>query len=434
MEFSTLLVLLIGLAIGAVAGLLVARALGKSELAVARAEKATALARVDEVSASQEAMANQFKVLSAEVLDRSAERAEANADERLARTELVMAPLAESLSELNRRLVEVERGRASFAAQLSAQVTSVTQAEENLRRETASLTTALRKPQVRGAWGELTLKRVVETAGMLNHVHFYEQQTTTTSTDSTIRPDLKVMLGDDTFIYVDSKVPLTSFLEAYEAEDEGVRASRLAAFGRTVRGHVDALSKKTYWKAETANPEFVVLFIPSEALAAEALTQQPDLLEYAHGRGIVLASPTTLIGLLRAVSYGWKQAVLAESAHEVFDLARELYARLSTMGGHFDKLGRALTSSVKSYNETVGSLEGRVLVQARKFKDLELTEADLPTPSPVELSPRQLSAAELIDAEWAAVEPAVDDLALEASATAKSKRGTGRGDAAQLGA
>ncbi|MGI5952669.1 MAG: DNA recombination protein RmuC, partial [Brooklawnia sp.] len=297
---------------------------------------------------------------------------------------------------LNTRLGDVARDRAAMSAQLGEQVRTVQTTGETLRREANALSTALRRPQVRGAWGELQLKRVVEIAGMVEYCDFYQQASGTTSADKRIRPDMKVMLGEGKFVFVDAKVPLAAFLDAHETDDPAERADRLRQFAENVRGHIDALSGKEYWKADTGSPEFVVLFIPSEALAAEALSQRPDLHEYAAARNIILATPTTLIGLLRSVAYGWKQAALADSAAEVLALGRELYDRLVTMGAGFHKLGRALQSSVNHYNATVGSLEARVLVTARRFRDLKVTEAELSPPAGVEKSPRMLTAAELL--------------------------------------
>lgn len=395
----TLVHLLIALLIGAFVGWLIGHSLSRAGLATVRAERDSALSQVRESEAAKEIMTNQFKVLSSEVLTRQTAIADAEAAERLDRTKQLLSPLDESLRELNRRLVEVERERSNFTSQLAQQVTAVTLAEENLRRETSSLATALRKPQVRGAWGELTLRRVVEISGMLNHVHFFEQSTTVNSGESVMRPDLQVLLGDGAFVYVDSKVPLSSFLDAYDADDAERRDAFLTSFGRTVRNHVDALAAKKYHTAGIGTPEFVVLFIPSESLSAQALHQQPDLMEYAAGKGIVLASPSTLIGMLRAISYGWKQANLAENAAEVFELGRELYARLSTLGGYVDKLGRSLHGSVEAYNQAVGSLESRVFVTARKFNQLELIDDELKPLSAVEQAPRSLSAPELLEGE-----------------------------------
>lgn len=368
-----------------------------SRLASMEAQRDAALQRAADLAADRVTLLDRFKVLSAETLAQQSRTVEASAEQRLQATEQVLAPVKESLQAMNERLAEVERSRASFTAELREQVRSVTVTGENLRRETNVLSTALRKPQVRGAWGELQLKRVVEIAGMVEHCDFLQQTTTTTSGDATIRPDMKVMLGEGKFLYVDSKVPLAAFLDAQEARDEASRNERLASFARNVKAHVDQLSGKRYWTADVGTPEFVVLFIPSEALAAEALSQLPDLHEYAAGKNIILATPTTLIGLLRAVAYSWKQAALADSAAEVFVLGRELYDRLGTLGSNFDKLGRSLQSSLKNYNAAVASMEGRVMVTARRFRDLQVTDTELRSPGAIDEPLRQISAPELVE-------------------------------------
>jgi DNA recombination protein RmuC len=283
-------------------------------------------------------------------------------------------------------------------------VQTVQQTGETLRRETAALVTALRKPQIRGSWGETQLKRVAEIAGMIDRCDF-DLQRTMAADDRTLRPDMRVNLAEGKHVYVDSKVPLTAFLEAAEAGDDAGRTDALARYGRHVRTHVDQLSAKQYWKGGET-PEFVVLFLPSEAFFAAALDVVPDLYDYAAQRDVVLATPTTLIGLLRAVAYGWRQAALAESAAEVFRLGRELHERLGVMGSRLDKLGRALQSSVKAYNETVATVESRVMVQARRFNDLKVTEAELTGLTQLEATTRQIQAPELVE-DATQVEPMV---------------------------
>ena len=367
-----------------------------ARLAAAEAQRDAAVKLAEELGASRDALVQQFKLLSAETLKEQGQRADAVAEQRLAATRALMDPVEKSLSQLNERITQVEKERSQLAAGLREQVSTVVAASENLRRETYALSTALRRPQVRGAWGELQLRRVVEVSGMLDHCDFYEQASDVTSADARIRPDLKVMLGGDKFVYVDSKVPLAAYLDAMEADSDTDRQAKLQQFGEHVKGHVDKLSAKEYWKVDSHSPEFVVLFIPNEALAAEALTQRPDLHEYAAGRNIILATPTTLIGMLRAVAYGWKQAALADSAAEVFTLGRELHDRLSTMGGHFSRLGRSLQSSVNAYNATLGSLEGRVLVSARRLRDLRVTDKELEGLKGVDESAKLMSAPELL--------------------------------------
>jgi len=366
-------------------------------LAAAQAHRDAALARAAELGADRESMVNQFKLLSAETLERQGRSADASAEQRLRATEQLMRPVRESLEAFHARLAEVEKERVRLSTELVGQVQSVQATGERLRHETRSLVTALRKPHVRGHWGEQQLRRVVEISGMLEHCDFVTQQTTSTSADQVIRPDLKVLLDDDRFVWVDSKVPLSAFLDAHETDDDAVRERSLQLFAKNVRTHIDQLSAKSYFKSDVGTPEFVVLFLASEALAAEAFSQAPDLNEYAGARNIVLASPTTLIALLKAVAYGWKQAALAESAAEVSGLARELYDRLSTMGGHFDRVGRSLTASVRAYNEAVGSIEGRVFPTARRLRDLHVTGKQLDQVNPVEAAVRPITAPELVE-------------------------------------
>ncbi|MCL1840458.1 MAG: DNA recombination protein RmuC [Propionibacteriaceae bacterium] len=308
-----------------------------------------------------------------------------------------LAPVQTALSQLNGRLGEIEKGRAALTAELHAQVNLMAMANEGLRRETGALTTALRTPQVRGSWGETQLHRVAEIAGMVDHCDFVEQETTRTSADDVIRPDMKVLLGDGRFCYVDSKAPLAAFLDAQLADDEDEREADLRRFADNVRVHIDQLSAKGYWKAGPGTPEFVVLFLPSDALATAALGIQPDLLDYASQRNIVLATPTSLIGLLRAISYGWKQSALTRAAGDVITLGRELYDRLARLGGLADALGQSLTRTVDAYNKTIGSLEGRVLVTARKLGTLEVSDKQIDAPRAVETTVRSLSAGELLD-------------------------------------
>lgn len=396
METTSLLAMVLALLIGAVVGALVARSKGETEVVRARAERDAAVLRAEQLVGDREALTHQFKVMSDEALAAQEERNRAT----------LLTPVADGLAALNQQLNQVEQQRAAASAQLREQVRMVMSTGEDLRRETNALSTALRKPQVRGAWGELQLRRVVEIAGMVEHCDFYEQASDQTSADVRIRPDLKVMLGDQKFVYVDAKVPLSAFLDAQQTTDADAQQRLLGQFAENVKTHVDQLSAKQYWKADTHSPEFVVLFIPSETLAAEALAQRPDLHEYASARNIIIATPTTLIGLLRAVAYGWRQAALADSAAQVFELGRELYDRLATMGGAFNKLGRSLQASVNHYNSTVASLEARVLVTARRFRDLKVTDAELQPSLGVEQSPRQLTAPELLAAaEWELVAP-----------------------------
>lgn len=370
----------------------------RSEVGRAEAERDAAVARAEELAADRDTMAARFKALSAEALDKQGKSADASAELRLRQTEALLTPVRQSLESFNTRLAEVEKERVRMSADLKSQVAAVQVTGQELRQETRALVTALRKPQVRGAWGEMQLKRVVEVAGMVEHCDF-RQQHTAEGEDGRIRPDMLVHLSEDKLVFVDAKMPLTAFLDAHETDDDADRTRYLEQFARNVRSHVDTLSGKKYWGATDATPEFVVLFLPSEALAAEALHILPELHEYAAAKDVIIATPTTLIAMLRAIAYGWKQALLAGNAAEVSQLGQELYDRLAKMGDHFGKLGRALQSSVKAYNETVGSMEGRVFVSARKFSDLQVSAKPLPRLDGVSEAVRPLAAAELVSSD-----------------------------------
>lgn len=374
----------------------------EAQRVAAVAERDAALARAKEIAADRAALEKEFTLISGRALDEQGRKADASAERRLQETAQLMAPIKESLAAFNARLGEVEKARVDMARELAEQVKSVQHTGERLRRETAALSTALRRPQVRGAWGELQLKRIAELAGMVEHCDFVQQATSTTSEDRVIRPDMKVTLTEGKFVYVDAKVPLQGFLDAQEADDDRDREAHLAQFARNVKGHVDALGAKNYFKADPGTPEFVVMFIPLESLGAEALRLVPDLHEYASGRNVVVATPATLIAMLRAIAHGWRQAALAEAAAQVSQLGRELYDRLGKLGSNVDKLGRALSSAVKAYNASVGSLETRVLVSARRFRDLNVTDAELKRPLAVDEPLRPIAAPELV-ADAAAV-------------------------------
>ncbi|NKY40013.1 DNA recombination protein RmuC, partial [Cellulomonas septica] len=268
-------------------------------------------------------------------------------------------------------------------------------ASEQLRGETAQLVTALRSSQVRGRWGEVQLRRVVEAAGMLAHVDFVEQEQVRTD-DGLLRPDMVVRLAGGKHVVVDAKVAFLGFLEASQTDDPAVRADRLAAHARHVRKHVDDLASKRYWDQFAPAPEFVVMFVPAESFLHAAADQDPTLVEYAFERNVVLATPVTLLTLLRTVAYAWRQDALASNAQAVLSLGKELHGRLATMGAHLTRLGRAIDSAAGAYNQAVGSLETRVLVSARRFADLHVVDGDLPTPTPVNPQLSVVSAPELV--------------------------------------
>ena len=305
------------------------------------------------------------------------------------------AVVRERLDRLHDQLRDMAQHGVSWQSQLRQQVEDVRHSTDVLRRETTALSTALRKPQVRGRWGELHLRRVVEVAGLVERCDFDEQ---VSSADGRVRPDLVVHLAGGKQVVVDAKVPLDAFLDATHAESDEERDAHLARHARQLRQHADALAAKSYWRALPVTPEFVVLFVPGDSFLAAALEAEPGLLEHAAAKQVVLATPTTLIALLRTVAYAWTQQTVADKAREIHDLGRDLHERLSTMSGHLDRLGRSLTAAVSAYNRTVGSLENRVLVSARRFSELGVGGQPIETPAPVVDAARPLSAAELLEA------------------------------------
>jgi DNA recombination protein RmuC len=292
------------------------------------------------------------------------------------------AELIEGLDRLSDQMRDLDHQRSSWQGQLSQQVLDMRMATDTLRRETQTLSTALRKPQVRGRWGEMHLKRAVELAGLVDRCDFTEQAHTRTD-DGVQRPDLVVHLVGGRRVVVDAKVPLDAFLDATGTDDEDEREAHLVRHARQLRAHVELLSSKRYWRAQVGSPEFVVLFVPAESFLSAALTADRDLLDDAAARQVVLATPTTLIALLRTVAHGWREERLTDQAQEIHRLGRELHERLSTLVTHVDTVGRSLNAAVGHYNAAVGSLESRVLVSARRLGDLGVTDDVLPGPRPV---------------------------------------------------
>jgi DNA recombination protein RmuC len=373
------LVLLAGIAIGVVIGYLLAR----SRMAAATAT-AEAHARAAEEKAVFIEGATRDK--NALIDGKMAERFD---------VEALVGPMRETLGRVERQLRESDQARIRSHAELAQQVEFTRRGAEELGVQTRALVTALRRPEARGRWGEMQLRRVVELAGMVPHCDFDEQVTFSGPGGQDVRPDMVVRLAGGKNIVVDSKVSLAAYLEAAEATSDAVRDARLEAHARHLRTHVDQLGGKAYWSALPSAPEFVILFIPGEAFLAPALEVDPGLLEYALSHRVHIATPTTLVSMLRTAQYAWQQQALSENARAVFELGRELHERLSGLGRHVEKLGRSLTSTVTAYNAAVGSLESRVLVSARRLSELGIVEGDLAAPRAVTDTARPLSAPEL---------------------------------------
>lgn len=302
-----------------------------------------------------------------------------------------MLPLKESLERMDRQIQGVEKVRQEAYGNLQAQVAT-------LSERAGSLTNALRTPHVRGRWGEAQLRNVVEYAGMVEYCDYVAQATTTTDS-GTLRPDLVVRIPGGKNVVVDAKAPLTAYLDSFDTSDETQRERHLASHARQVREHVTKLSAKAYWRQFDPSPDVVVMFLPDESYLRVALEQDTTLQEYAWSSNVILASPNTLMILLRTVAMAWQQETIADSAREVSELGRELYKRLATMGAHVSRLGKSLDGAVKAYNETVGSLERQVLVQARRFEQHGITGVAPPELQPIERQTRALAAAELVEGD-----------------------------------
>jgi DNA recombination protein RmuC len=417
MNVAAVLVAVLALVSGLGIGWLLARSRGQLEIATLtatlEAERAAALAREESQARAEVRLREAFDSLAGDALKRNNEAfaelaaaklatakatAEGDLAQRQQAIEGMVTPLRETLDRVASQLNQVERERAGSYSKLLEQVAMMRTTSEQLQKETTQLVSALRAPQVRGRWGEMQLERAVEAAGMTEHID-YVTQTTVAGPDGRLRPDLVVRLVGGKSVVVDSKVAFSGYLEAMEARDEATRAQRLKAHARHLRDHIDALGAKSYFEHFAPSPEFVVCFVPADAFLDAALREDPTLLERAFEQNVVVATPSTLVALLRTIAYTWRQEALAANAAEVHRLGRELYQRLSTMGGHIDKLGRSLNTAVGDYNKTVASLESRVLVTARKMVDLDVvTAADaMPPPNQITETARSAQAPELAE-------------------------------------
>lgn len=397
---------ILGVVLGLVTGWAVARSRAQQAVATLVSERAVALERqhaaerkVFELQEDRQQRSAEFEALAAKVLASTSRSLLDQADERFKRAhqaseaELakreeavrqLVEPLRTTLGDVKQEVTSAEKARIEAHAALQEQVVQMRSSSDLLRTETSQLVTALRAPQVRGRWGELQLRRVVEAAGMLSHIDFDEQVSLATD-DGLLRPDLVVHLPGDKHVVVDAKTPFSGYLEAMEATDEATRANRLGAHARHVRKHIDDLGAKAYWDQLPNTPEFVVMFLPAETFLQAALEQDPGILETAFTKNVVLATPTTLVALLRTVAYTWRQEQLTSEAQQVLTVGRELHKRLGTMGTHLTSLSTRINGVVDAFNKLNSSLDRNVVTQARRFSELQGLESNLETPPPLEI-------------------------------------------------
>ena len=408
-----------------------------------RAERESAQLRLAELKADQQRLKDEFSALSAKALAANNEAFLQQAEQRLKRAEEVsqaelakreeavrslVEPLTKTLDHVRTEMTTAEKARAEAHGALAEQVRAMQTSSEALRTETAQLVNALRAPQVRGRWGELQLRRVVEAAGMLAHVDFTEQQTVR-GDDGLLRPDLVVHLPGEKNVVVDSKVAFNGYLEAMEAADETVRNRRLDAHARHVRNHIDSLGAKAYWEALSATPEFVVMFVPAETFLNAALDKDPTLWERAFEKNVVIATPATLVALLRTVGYTWRQDKLAAEAQQVFEVGRELHKRLGTVGKHLTDLSKKLNGTVEQFNKLNKSLDSTLVTQVRRFSELQGLEPAIEVPPPLEVLAVPAAKPDLYAGED---RPAIAATPFDAEAERRAALGDGKEETAAL--
>jgi DNA recombination protein RmuC len=373
------------------------------------------------LEASKVSLSDHFKAISAEILERNGqaflevakasiaqqhEAAKGDLERREVAIGALVQPVKESLAKLDQKIGQVELDRVGERESLLQTLKQMNEAQQAVRAEAGNLVKALRTPNVRGVWGEMQLKRVVELAGMLNHCDFDEQDARVTDGRS-LRPDLVVRLPGDRCIFVDAKTPLLAYLDGIDAHDENAKKAKLRDHARQLRDKITQLSDKEYWAQAGQAPEFTILFLPGESILTAALECDPSLLEWGFGRSVIVATPMTLIAVLKAAAYGWKQQTIATKAREVSELGAELYRRLADFGEHMERIGSGLASATQNYNRAVGSLESRVLVQARRFEQLAAKSGkkEIATLEPVEVTPRAMESREPAGADVDADSP-----------------------------
>lgn len=384
MQIATVLLLLVALAGGLLLGALIARFAAAAELARTRAERDVLRERL----AGCEARSQEDRQTASE-----------------------LAPLRSALGRMESQVRDLERDRAEQFGSVGERLGEVARQTAQLREQTASLSGALNSSGVRGTWGEAQLRRILEHSGMLPRCDFDEQVSAVGTHDATVRPDVVVHLPDDKVLVLDSKAPLSAFLRAQADGIPGPeRAALLSQHAEALRGHVNTLAGKAYWNAFRTTPELVVCFVPSDAVLAAALQAAPDLYDHAQGHRVVLASPATLLALLRALAFAWQQDTLADNARELVRLGTELHHRLGTLGRHVRSMGAALRRSVESYNSMIGTLETRVMVTSRQLREVGVADTGHATLEPVTAAIRPLSAPELLTAELAEVDQGREDI------------------------